>query len=277
VDTDKRWACGLSRAMGLVGGFMVMAAAALLIGGVGVALGAPLGQTSDFATPTASSSPRGIAVGPDGNLWFTEWGVNKIGEINPVTHLISEFATPTASSGPSGIAVGPDGNLWFTESNVARVGFVGADAAPAPPPAPATPPVPHLSALAVSPKSFRAASKGASIAKSKRAPAGAKIKFTLDMAAKVTFGVDRAQPGVHSGNNCVKSPKHKPAHVKHCTRYVTLPGSFTVSGVTGANSDKFTGRLGKGKLKPGNYRLSATPSLDGQVGVTATASFKVVR
>jgi virginiamycin B lyase len=70
---------------------------------------------NEFPVPTASSGPFQIAVGPDGNLWFTENRGNKIGEINPTTHAILEFPIPTANSGPDGITAGPDGNLWFTE------------------------------------------------------------------------------------------------------------------------------------------------------------------
>src|SRR5437870_11844704 len=33
---------------------------------------------SEFAIPTAASTPRAIATGPDGNLWFLEMGANKI-------------------------------------------------------------------------------------------------------------------------------------------------------------------------------------------------------
>ena len=54
---------------------------------------------------------------PNGNMWFTEDGGNKIGEINPTTHAITEFTVPTPSSQPFGIASGPDGNIWFTEKS----------------------------------------------------------------------------------------------------------------------------------------------------------------
>ncbi len=37
---------------------------------------------TEYATPTASSSPEGITVGPDGALWFTEFTANKIGRIS---------------------------------------------------------------------------------------------------------------------------------------------------------------------------------------------------
>jgi streptogramin lyase len=66
-------------------------------------------------SPQGQGNLTGITVGPDGNLWFTDWASNSIGMINPTTHAISLFPLPTAGAGPEGITVGPDGNLWFTE------------------------------------------------------------------------------------------------------------------------------------------------------------------
>ena len=74
--------------------------------------------------PTANSDPFGITAGPDGNLWFTEYGGNKIGMINPTTHAISEFPVPTAGCRPRGITAGPDGNLWFTEYHGNKIGMI---------------------------------------------------------------------------------------------------------------------------------------------------------
>jgi len=118
---------------------------------------------SEFAIPTASSTPQAIAAGPDGNLWFTEYGGVKIGKITPAgvfteygplsgqpdgitsgpdgnlwfadsggnkigkitpAGVITEFALPTAFSSPGSIAVGPDGNLWFTEGNANKIGRI---------------------------------------------------------------------------------------------------------------------------------------------------------
>src|SRR5262249_25649450 len=70
------------------------------------------------------SKPVDITTGPDGALWFTEFGGNKIGTINPVTHGISETPVPTANANLGGIAVGPDGNLWFTETLASKVGVL---------------------------------------------------------------------------------------------------------------------------------------------------------
>jgi hypothetical protein len=116
-----RWLGGARMTALLVVGTL----AALLVAAAGSARAAPLGQTSDFPTPDV---PDEIAAGPDGNLWFTESGASRIGEINPVTHATSDFPTPTASGGPLGIVAGPDGNLWFIENGPGKVGMVGAGA-----------------------------------------------------------------------------------------------------------------------------------------------------
>ncbi len=73
---------------------------------------------TEFPIPTAHSTPLGITSGPDGNLWFTEQFVDKIGQINPTTHAIAEFPLPSAGVELAGITTGPDGNLWFTVSSI---------------------------------------------------------------------------------------------------------------------------------------------------------------
>ena len=35
----------------------------------------------EFPIPTGNSDAVGITVGPDGNLWFTEFDANKIGQV----------------------------------------------------------------------------------------------------------------------------------------------------------------------------------------------------
>jgi streptogramin lyase/putative cell wall-binding protein len=70
---------------------------------------------------TPAAAPARIVAGPDGNLWFTEPGISKVGRISP-SGVVNEFVTATANAGPTGITTGPDGNLWFTEPAVNRVG-----------------------------------------------------------------------------------------------------------------------------------------------------------
>ena len=71
----------------------------------------------------AGSNPDYITGGPDGNLWFTENGTNKIGRMT-TTGTLTEFPIPTANSGPFDITPGPDGNLWFTEFKSGKIGRI---------------------------------------------------------------------------------------------------------------------------------------------------------
>src|SRR5215831_14092830 len=61
---------------------------------------------TEYTAPTANSNPYVITSG-FGNLWFTEYGGNKIGKLT-TTGSFTEYTVPTASSGASGITSGPD-------------------------------------------------------------------------------------------------------------------------------------------------------------------------
>ncbi len=78
------------------------------------ASGVPTGTISEFPVPTAESGVTGIAPGPDGNVWFTEYEADKIARITPAG-AVTEFPLPIAEGGPYDIVMGPDGNMWFTE------------------------------------------------------------------------------------------------------------------------------------------------------------------
>lgn len=92
------------------------------------------GIFTEFPVPTASSQPRGITVGPDGAIWFTEKTAGKLGRI-PTTATaanpqITEFTIPTMNSGPDQITTGPDGGLWFTECYRGQIGRAPASGSP---------------------------------------------------------------------------------------------------------------------------------------------------
>src|SRR5882724_2268244 len=53
----------------------------------------------EYSIPTAKSSPQRIALGPDGNLWFTEGSGNKIGRITPAGE-VTEFPMPATGGSP---------------------------------------------------------------------------------------------------------------------------------------------------------------------------------
>src|SRR5438128_1529458 len=76
-------------------------AAAIVVSAI-VALGWPgstAAQIVEFPLPTTAALPDGIAAGPDGALWFTEFNGNKIGRIT-TAGVITEFPIPTSNSGP---------------------------------------------------------------------------------------------------------------------------------------------------------------------------------
>jgi alpha-tubulin suppressor-like RCC1 family protein/streptogramin lyase len=82
----------------------------------------PIGEITEYALPSGSSA-RGIAAGPDKNLWFTNFSPsNKIGKIT-TSGTITEYALPE-ESGPMRITAGPDGNLWFTTYYTSKIGKI---------------------------------------------------------------------------------------------------------------------------------------------------------
>lgn len=97
---------------------------------------------SDFLIPSQgtggnnySQLPYRLTVGPDSNVWFTEFGAGNIGRVlltatNYVatnintSNVIQEFFTPTGGSVPTGITTGPDQNIWFVEYANAVARFI---------------------------------------------------------------------------------------------------------------------------------------------------------
>jgi len=87
-----------------------------------------IGPSDVFPLPApAASVPNQLALGPDGNVWFTESLPAAVGKITP-SGQITLFQTPTANSLPYGIAAGPDGRMWFTERDADKIGAIPTDA-----------------------------------------------------------------------------------------------------------------------------------------------------
>jgi len=74
------------------------------------------GEVQAFPVPTAGSDLSNIAAGPDGALWFTEQGGNKVGRIT-TSGQIAEYPIPdnaigVSDAGPTSI-VSSGGAMWF--------------------------------------------------------------------------------------------------------------------------------------------------------------------
>ncbi len=68
------------------------------------------GAITEFALATPSQ-PRDIVLGPDGNVWFTEYNAEAVSMITPAG-VVSRVKT--IRGGPWGIGVGPNNSIWVT-------------------------------------------------------------------------------------------------------------------------------------------------------------------
>lgn len=73
----------------------------------------------------AGSHVTDITEGSDGNVWFTDAGLNKIGKLDH--GVVSYFTIPTPASLPERITLGSDHALWFTEHDANAIGRITTD------------------------------------------------------------------------------------------------------------------------------------------------------
>jgi streptogramin lyase len=77
---------------------------------------------TEYPIPTANSLSYQTTAGPDGNFWFCETRVGKIGRVT-TSGVFTEFQL-ASDSVPYAITTGPDNNLWFTEQNANKIGRI---------------------------------------------------------------------------------------------------------------------------------------------------------
>lgn len=144
---------------------------------------------------------------------------------------------------------------------------------------------PSLTRLKVAPAKFRLGKRATARtaatrrkAKRRRAPAGTKISFRLSESARVRLSVQRRTTGRKVGRAC-RRPTRRNRDAKRCVRFVAVKGIvLTRAGKQGANTVRFSGRVGRYKLTPGRYRLVARatdPSRN--ASKLALRPFRVVR
>jgi virginiamycin B lyase len=76
------------------------------------------GVFTSFTDPTIDM-PQAIVAGPDGALWFANFGNDSIGRIT-TTGVVTNY-TGTGIDNPESITSGPDGGLWFTNLGTCAV------------------------------------------------------------------------------------------------------------------------------------------------------------
>ena len=77
----------------------------------------------EYRVPSMNAGIGGMAVAPDGTLWFSESNVAKIGQAIP-GGIVTEHSLPAVLSRPTAITVGPDGNVWYTDPGANVIGRV---------------------------------------------------------------------------------------------------------------------------------------------------------
>ncbi len=82
----------------------------------------------EYITPSADSSPAGLAFDADGILWFTMINAGKIGRLDPnkvkagTSEGITEYDLPKKNSQPNAILVARNGTVWFSQMHGNRIG-----------------------------------------------------------------------------------------------------------------------------------------------------------
>ncbi len=132
-----------------------------------------------------------------------------------------------------------------------------------------------VSQLKLSPASFVAAQTGSSALAARKPRTGTIVSYTLNEPARVRFTVVARKPGRRTSRGRCVTPTKANRHAVACTRLVALKGSFTRASLASTNRFRFTGRLSSQTLKPGGYRLIATPTLNGRTGRAASAPFRI--
>jgi hypothetical protein len=140
-----------------------------------------------------------------------------------------------------------------------------------PPPPPPPPPTPSMSRLSVSPHELSIAGRKVNghcvkpthknkAHKSCHRAITLKIRYSLNVAATITFTLQAKSAGRRLKGKCVKPTQKNRKHHAKCTLTKKISGSLTAAGTAGANTFTFSGNIAGHKLAAGSYVLSATPA-----------------
>jgi streptogramin lyase len=122
--TAYGWVCTWNTATVPVGTYTLVSAASNPSGSTfSAGISITVYQVTNYSAPSIEG-PSGITVGPDGALWFPNFGNDSIGRIT-TAGVVSNYTDPSIVN-PGGITAGPDGALWFTnEGTETETGAVG--------------------------------------------------------------------------------------------------------------------------------------------------------
>ena len=82
------------------------------------------GNIAEFPVNTPDASLRGVTVGIDGDLWFTENGANRIGRMTRKGVVVGEYPIEGPNVGARAIIAHPNGRLYFSAHDAGAIGEV---------------------------------------------------------------------------------------------------------------------------------------------------------
>ena len=136
---------------------------------------------------------------------------------------------------------------------------------------------PVMTRARMSPRVWRVNRRGAAeVRLTRTARRGTTFRFTLSEAARVVFRIDRKVRGRKVGGKCRRETRRNRKRSR-CTRYVRA-GSFAHAAQAGANRKRFSGRIGRARLRPARYRVTLTATdASGNRSRAKRLNFRVVR
>jgi virginiamycin B lyase len=81
----------------------------------------PMGKATkvvitEFDLPRKEALPHDVVVDPDGHAWYSDFGAQMVGELDPKTGQVRDYEIPTyrpeQPKGSLDLELDPDGNLW---------------------------------------------------------------------------------------------------------------------------------------------------------------------
>ncbi|MBZ0309383.1 MAG: TIGR03663 family protein [Anaerolineae bacterium] len=69
-----------------------------------------------FGQEVGLSNPRGLDVGPDGNIYVADTDNNRITDFSPEGEFLREFGSTDGLNQPWGVEVAPDGTVWVADT-----------------------------------------------------------------------------------------------------------------------------------------------------------------
>jgi hypothetical protein len=135
---------------------------------------------------------------------------------------------------------------------------------------------PRFLSASIRPRTFAVNRRGAREKPVAGVARGTKFRFALSEDARVVFTIHRVLPGRRVGRRCVKQTARNRSK-RACKRYVK-PRRFAMNAPAGANTKRFSGRIGRRALALGSYRATLVArDAAGNASKAKRLNFRVVR